>query len=181
MDGRRATPAAAIGRPLGTDPGAVHHAYTTLDPMMLRYRRRLVPAADAEEVPRRSSFELWRSRDRHESRRSVEGFVPGIAPNGVIDHLRGRHHEAVPPEEARGMADDDGRVLAERYERAELVRSALAKLPEEQRQALTLVYFGEHTQAEAAQRLGVPLATVKARIFRGLHQLGTLLEPEATT
>jgi RNA polymerase sigma-70 factor (ECF subfamily) len=87
----------------------------------------------------------------------------------------------VPLDEMRGVAGDDGRVMAERYERASLVRSALTQLPEEQKQALALVYFGEHTQSEAAERLGVPLGTVKARVFRGLRRLGTLIDPEALT
>jgi RNA polymerase sigma-70 factor (ECF subfamily) len=179
VDGARVTPAAAIGRRLATDPDAIHDAYTTLGPLVLAYLRRLVPAADAEDVLQRTFLELWRSRGRYDTARSLEGWILGIARKRAIDHLRRRHHEVVPLDEARGIAGDDGRVLAERYERAALVRSALTQLPEEQRQALGMVYFGEYTQAEAAQRLGIPLGTAKARIFRGLQRLGTLLGPEA--
>jgi RNA polymerase sigma factor (sigma-70 family) len=81
----------------------------------------------------------------------------------------------VPIEELRDIAGDDGRELAERYARANEVRRALERLPGEQREVLTLAYFGELTQTEIAERLGVPLGTVKARAFRGLRRLADLL------
>jgi RNA polymerase sigma-70 factor (ECF subfamily) len=171
----------AIGPRLSSDPDAIQDAYTALGPLVLNYLRRLVPAADAEDVLQRTFMEVWRSRDRYDPARSLEGWVLGIARKRAIDHLRRRHHEVVPLDEMRGVAGDDGRVLAERYERAALVRNALTQLPLEQKQVLALVYFGEHTQSEAAERLGIPLGTVKARVFRGLRRLGSLLEPEATT
>jgi len=55
------------------------------------------------------------------------------------------------------------------------VRSALERLSAEQREVLTLAYFGDLTQVEIAERLGVPLGTVKARAFRGLRRLADIL------
>jgi RNA polymerase sigma factor (sigma-70 family) len=55
------------------------------------------------------------------------------------------------------------------------VRGALERLPREQREALALAYFGDLTQSEIAERLGVPLGTVKARTFRGLRRLADIL------
>lgn len=181
MDGSSGSATAAIGARLSTDPDAIRDAYAALGPMVLGYLRRLVPASDAEDVLQRTFVEVWRSRDRYDPGRSLEGWVLGIARKRAIDHLRKRHHDVVPLEEMRGVAGDDGRELAERYARAALVRSALTKLPEEQRQVLALVYFGEHTQSETANQLGIPLGTVKARVFRGLRRLGTLLDPEAAS
>jgi RNA polymerase sigma factor (sigma-70 family) len=169
---------AAIGSRLSSDPDAIHDAYRTLGPLVLNYLRRLVPSADAEDVLQRTFVEVWRSRERYDPSRSLEGWVLGIARKRAIDHLRRRHHDVVPLDEMRGIAGDDGRVMAERYERAALVRSALAQLPEEQKQVLALVYFGENTQSEAAQTLGIPLGTVKARVFRGLRRLGSLIDKE---
>jgi RNA polymerase sigma factor (sigma-70 family) len=181
MESSSATAAETIGRRLSTDPDAINDAYKTLGPMVLNYLRRLVPSADAEDVLQRTFVEVWRSRDRYDPARSLEGWVLGIARKRAIDHLRRRHHDVVPLDEMRGVAGDDGRVMAERYERAALVRSALIQLPEEQKQALALVYFGEHTQSEAAERLGIPLGTVKARVFRGLRRLGSIIDKEAVT
>jgi RNA polymerase sigma-70 factor (ECF subfamily) len=181
VDSAQTQATVTIGSRLSSDPDAIRDAYTTLGPLVLNYLRRLVPAPDAEDVLQRTFVEVWRSRERYDPSRSLEGWVLGIARKRAIDHLRRRHHDVVPLDEMRGVAGDDGRVLAERYERAALVRSALVQLPEEQKQALALVYFGEHTQSEAAERLGVPLGTVKARVFRGLRKLGTILGPEAVT
>jgi RNA polymerase sigma-70 factor (ECF subfamily) len=81
----------------------------------------------------------------------------------------------VPIDELRDIAGDDGRELAERYARASEVRGALERLSPEQREVLALAYFGELTQTEIADRLGLPLGTVKARTFRGLRRLADII------
>lgn len=55
------------------------------------------------------------------------------------------------------------------------VRAALHRLPFEQRQVLALAYFGGHTQREIAVLTGVPLGTVKSRMFTAVQRLRSLL------
>jgi RNA polymerase sigma factor (sigma-70 family) len=57
------------------------------------------------------------------------------------------------------------------------VRAALGRLPEEQRQALALAYYGGYTQREVAALTGVPLGTVKSRMFTGVQRLRSALGP----
>jgi RNA polymerase sigma-70 factor (ECF subfamily) len=157
------------------EEGAINECYAALGPMVLGYLRRFVPRDDAEDVLQRVFYEVWRNRDRYDPTRSLEAWVLGIARKRAIDLLRRRHANVVPIDELRDIAGDDGRELAERYARASEVRAALERLPREQREALTLAYFGDLTQTEISDRLGVPLGTVKARTFRGLRRLADIL------
>jgi RNA polymerase sigma factor (sigma-70 family) len=157
------------------EEGAIDDVYAALGPMVLGYLRRFVARDEAEDVLQRVFYEVWRNRDRYDPTRSLEAWVLGIARKRAIDQLRRRHANVVPIEELRDLAGDDGRELAERYARANEVRGALERLSPEQREVLTLAYFGELSQSEIADRLGVPLGTVKARSFRGLRRLADLL------
>lgn len=58
---------------------------------------------------------------------------------------------------------------------ASQVRAALHQLPIAQRQVLALAYFGGHTQTEIAVLTGVPLGTVKSRMFTAVQRLRALL------
>jgi RNA polymerase sigma factor (sigma-70 family) len=157
------------------EEGAITECYSALGPMVLGYLRRFVARDEAEDVLQRVFYEVWRNRDRYDPTRSLEAWVLGIARKRAIDQLRRRHANVVPIEELREIAGDDGRELAERYARAVEVRGALERLPKEQREVLTLAYFGQLSQSEIAGRLGLPLGTVKARTFRGLRRLADLL------
>ena len=55
------------------------------------------------------------------------------------------------------------------------VREALEKIPPEQRQVIQLMYFGGESQSRIAERLGLPLGTVKSRTLLGMRRLRTAL------
>ena len=61
------------------------------------------------------------------------------------------------------------------------MRTALAALPEAQREAITLAYYGELTHTEIAERLGLPFGTVKGRIRLGLNKLRLDFEPAGSS
>ena len=159
----------------GGDSRAVEDVYEALGPRVLSYLRRRVPYDEAEDVLQRVFFEVWRSRDRFDPGRSLEAWVFAIARRRAIDHLRRPHHVTVPIELVHDLAGADGRETADSLVWAREVHRCLDRLPAEQRQVLQLAYFGGRTQVEIADQLGLPLGTVKARMFRGLRRMGHVM------
>jgi RNA polymerase sigma-70 factor (ECF subfamily) len=58
------------------------------------------------------------------------------------------------------------------------VRNALSQLPEAERSAIVLAYYGGHSYREVASVLGAPEGTIKSRIRSGLLKLSSLLVDE---
>jgi len=158
------------------DDRALEECYREHGPLVRAYVSRFVPRDDAEDVVQQVFFELWKSHKRFDPTRSLQGFILGIARNRAIDHLRKQRHVIVNVNELRELVGDDGRDLIERLAWASEVRRALSTLPEAQRESLELSYFGDKTQREVADQLGIPLGTVKARMARGMQRLAEEIE-----
>jgi RNA polymerase sigma-70 factor, ECF subfamily len=75
------------------------------------------------------------------------------------------------PVASGGSTDEAAEVRAQRR----AVQAALAELPSDQREALELAYYGGLSQSQLAERLGIPLGTVKSRMFTALATLRDLL------
>ena len=153
--------------------------YAELGPVLRRYLRGRVPDADIDDVVQVVFTEVWRFRSRFDPERSLEAWVLTIARRRAIDHLRSRHRETVSLEDAGSMPGPDGRDIASRVERAQDMQVALARLPAQQREAIEMAYYADLTQREIAERLEVPLGTIKARTSRGLRRLSVLIASPA--
>jgi RNA polymerase sigma-70 factor (ECF subfamily) len=70
--------------------------------------------------------------------------------------------------------DEAAEVRAERRR----VQAALTRLPPDQREALELAYYGGLSQSQLAERLGIPLGTIKSRMFAALATLRDLLQDD---
>ncbi len=141
----------------------------------------------AEDVMQDVYLQLWRRPEQFDANRgSFRTWLLSIARNRSIDERRAvarRLRHAAPAShtgEEEAIEDTDRRgdpaaasVFAD--ERA-AVKAALAAIPDEQRVAIELGYFGGLTQQEIAVRLGQPLGTVKTRIRLGMQKMRAALE-----
>jgi len=131
----------------------------------------------AEDAVQEAFLALWRNAAR---------FVPerGKASTWILTLVHRRAVDLVRREERRradvferasepgvGAVDEEAWLRLQR----ERVQSALKQLPDQQREALELAYYGGFTQSELAERLGQPLGTIKSRMFMGLSRLRELL------
>ncbi|GLW20029.1 sigma-70 family RNA polymerase sigma factor [Microbispora triticiradicis] len=158
------------------DTGALGECYREHSSAVRSYLRKLVPPQDVEDVLQVVFTEVWRFRHRFDPGRSLPAWLFGIAHNRAVDHLRARTPTTVPLEAVPDPAGHDGRRDGDELADRDRVLRALAALPQVQRQAIELAYYGDLTQREIAEHLRVPLGTVKARTARGLHRLSALLE-----
>lgn len=138
----------------------------------------VVPRADAEEIVQDVFVRVWRSALRFdEDRGSFVAWLMTIARNRVLDELRrhGRNRRSLEEIEEVLLHSADPSVDLEEavwsQQRRQAMLEALRELPEEQRRAVVLAYFGGLTRASIARELGWPLGTVKKRIQLGLQKL----------
>lgn len=139
----------------------------------------------AEEVTLDVFLRVWQRAESYDTRRGgVLAWLLTMARSRALDRLR-RLEVQARAESAWGDAREaagagGGPAAGQRGDEPasrEVLRSALAGLPETQRQAIELAFYPGLTHAEIAARLDEPLGTVKTRIRLGLQKLREALEP----
>lgn len=141
--------------------------------------RMLEDAATAEDVTQECFVKVWQRAGQFDPKRGrLATWVLHIAYTTTVDVIRTRKRVQPSrfdeqPEETDHAADTAGD--AETAVLAEQVRSALLRLPGEQRQVLDMAYWGAMSQQEMATALGIPLGTVKSRVRLALDSLRQFL------
>jgi RNA polymerase sigma factor (sigma-70 family) len=136
----------------------------------------------AEDAVQEGFLAVWRSAATFRAERAkASTWILTLVHRRAVDLVRreerrrteplGDEMPAVPGE----VAEPTDEAAWLRLER-ERVQAALRQLPDVQREALELAYYGGFSQSELAQRLGVPLGTIKSRMFSGLARLRELLD-----
>jgi RNA polymerase sigma-70 factor (ECF subfamily) len=143
----------------------------------------------AEEIVMDAFVSVWRAASTFvEERGRFVAWLTSVARHRAIDELRRLNvrpeGSSVELDEAiRTSGPDSVEDVVSVRQRREQVRSVLGRLPDAQREALELAYFGGLTQQEIADKTGTPLGTVKTRMRLGmlkmrdeLQQIGLELE-----
>lgn len=157
----------------------------------------------AEEVVQDTFLALWNRAELFDpGLGSLAAWLHTIARNRTVDRLRasGRRPKLIPLSSAAGEDEPVGAALDRLVasgsviggaavglgpegelataELQQVLKGALAELPEPERTAIVLAYREELTQSEIAERLGWPLGTVKTRTRRALQRLREALAEE---
>ncbi len=161
------------------DQAAFARLYDMLSPRVFGLILRvLVDRAQSEEVLQEVFLEVWQSASSFAPKKGQgRSWVLTIAHRRAVDRVRssqassdrdvraGYRDLASPPE---GVAEQvELRIEGRRVARA------LSALPEAQREAITLSYYGGYSQSEIAALVGAPLGTIKTRMRDGLTRLRT--------
>ena len=137
----------------------------------------------AEELTIDVFHDVWRRAAGYDAANgTVLGWIMNQARSRAIDRLRfdsrkKRSHaaDAEPPAEPAA----DPRDVLELREQGQSLRTAMAALTADERQAIEATFFAGLTHAEAAAHLNQPLGTIKTRIRSALHKLRQALAAEA--
>lgn len=173
------TEADLLRRVAARDESAFGQLYDRLAPILFQLAFRILQdAALSEDVVQDAFLQIWDKAGQYDSQLGKPlSWAATLTRHKAIDRLRAGERrrrfteEAGQDQEARqedSLAPDSPTQL---QETAQGVRVALGSLPAEQRVAIELAFFDGLTQSQIAERLQIPLGTVKARIRRGMLQL----------
>ncbi len=162
------------------DAGAFRALYETYAPRVKAYmQRRGADAATAEDLAQETLLTVWRkARLYSRERGSAAAWIFTIARNLRIDRLR----QQLP---VQALADDhretpsDAPPPDEELHRDEVrrrVQAVLGELPRDQHDVVVLAYVEGLSQSEIAERLSVPLGTVKSRMRLAYRRLRPAVE-----
>ena len=141
----------------------------------------------AEEITLDVFMRVWQKAGTYRPDQArVSTWLTHIARNHSIDILRRRSvrldQSAVHWEDTTFRTDvpeHDPQEFTELSLRRERVHAALAQLPDDQRQALSLAYFSGYTHSQIADVLKQPLGTIKTRLRLAMQKLREYLGDEA--
>jgi RNA polymerase sigma-70 factor (ECF subfamily) len=163
------------------DQSAFSELYDALSPKVFAAVRRVLrDPAMSEEVLQEVFVELWKTAANYDrSRATAVTFAITIARRRAIDRVRREQSQRNRIESLQRQRNDEPGVLEDEVVTSiddERVRRALATLPEDQREVITLAFIDGLTHGAIAEQLGLPLGTVKGRARGGLKRLRGLLE-----
>lgn len=158
------------------DEHALKDAYTQNGRLIYTFCRRTLDEDRAKDVTQEVFISAWKSRDSYDpAKGSLAGWLIAIARNRIVDNVRAERRHS----DRRSDAE-----VAERPVEAEidalgdklLIAEAVNTLSDRARLVVTLHYFDGLTHRQIAERVSMPLGTVKSDLRRGLSQIRQRLE-----
>jgi RNA polymerase sigma factor (sigma-70 family) len=184
---RRSEDDELAARVAGGDPEALEALYGRYGtPCYSLARRILVDPQLAQDVVQEVFLTVWRDASRFDaSRAGFRTWLLSMTHHKAVDAVRREENQRKRRTAADLLETREDQAPAVDEEvwsvlRGERVREALSLLPEPQREALVLAYFGGYTQREIAGLTATPLGTVKTRMLAGMRRMRVGLDGTAT-
>ncbi|HRN85101.1 MAG TPA: sigma-70 family RNA polymerase sigma factor [Hyphomicrobium sp.] len=133
----------------------------------------------AEELAQETLLTVWRKAELYSGDKgSATTWIFTIARNLRIDRLRREvAWQPLPDDiEEEASADPAPDEIVSEHERRDRVQAVLAELPADQAEVVTLAYVEGLSHSEIAERLGLPLGTVKSRMRLAYQKIRGELE-----
>jgi RNA polymerase sigma factor (sigma-70 family) len=170
------------GRLIAGEEGALNEIYDQFSSFVYGLALRVIgDARAAEDVSQDVFITIWERPGAFDpDRGSLRTWLGTLAHRRSVDHVRreeARRRRAI-KDAARPVSTPDVEEMALALVTAERVRAALDTLPDEQRRAIQLAYFGGKTYRQVAEVLGIPEGTAKSRLRLGLRRIADVLETE---
>ena len=175
-----------VSRIRAGDEDAFRGLFRRYGPVAMALAQRIVRRSHlAEEIVQEAFMALWKHPEGYDQQRgSVKSWLMGMVHHRAVDLVR-REESYRRTATAQAPEQDDPDVAERVAEDIDLpgerqaVRTALDGLPQEQRQVVELMYFEGLSQSKIAERLSLPLGTVKSRTLLAMRRLrSALLEME---
>jgi RNA polymerase sigma-70 factor (ECF subfamily) len=133
----------------------------------------------AEDVTAETFCQVWRAAAvSFKGQARVSTWLLAIARNLAISMLRRRSEQALDESAALSLEDgaDNPEVAAAKKQRDAIVAHCLNALPASHRELIEFFYFEDKSIAEVAELIGIPVNTVKTRMFRARNLMGQMLK-----
>ena len=166
------------------DEAALASVYARWSPLVYTLAlRSLGDVGDAEDVTQKTFVAAWTGRAAFDPTRArISSWLVGIARNKIADTHEARARIRRLREELSARARP-GDLVAEEVDLADtlLVADELARLEPDAQRVMRYAFFDDLTHREIADRLELPLGTVKSHIRRSLQRMRTRLEATYAT
>jgi RNA polymerase sigma-70 factor (ECF subfamily) len=161
------------------DRNAMHALYARHNVRVYRFVLRLTNDTSlAEDLVSEVFIDVWRHADGFKEKSQVSTWLLAIARYKALSALRRRPDEQLDDCAAAAIEDpaDDPEAFADSQGRSAIVQKCLMQLSAAHREVIDLVYYHEKPVEEVAGIVGVPVSTVKTRMFYARQRMGALLE-----
>ncbi|TIV21655.1 MAG: sigma-70 family RNA polymerase sigma factor, partial [Mesorhizobium sp.] len=132
----------------------------------------------ADDIANEVFLELWKQAPGFEGRSEVSTWLLGIARFKALSSLRKKKEDWIDDDDAAQVPDsaDTPEVVTMKEDKAAALRRFVDALAEEHRTVIDLAYYHGQSVTEIGEVLGIPVATVKTRMFYARKKLGEALK-----